>query len=128
MNIDFVVLNQLEDLLSEMKNEVGRLPATLINLPPVSSRLQMTERSILNKLTQKKPESVSEDPKQAVAGQQHVPIPQTSVSSKSAINATNGEKSVSNVQISTEKEKTSANSNESGSNETKKSGDIILIE
>lgn len=51
-----LVLNQLEELLSDMKNEVTRLPSTLINLPPVSARLHMTERSILNRLAQKKPE------------------------------------------------------------------------
>ena len=39
-----------------MKNEVTRLPSTLINLPSVSARLHMTERGILNRLAQKKPE------------------------------------------------------------------------
>lgn len=39
-----------------MKNEVTRLPASLINLPPVSARLHMTERGILNRLAQKKHE------------------------------------------------------------------------
>ncbi|XP_033108738.1 chromodomain-helicase-DNA-binding protein 5-like isoform X2 [Anneissia japonica] len=44
------VLNQLEELLSDMKSDVARLPATLSRIPPVAARLQMTERSILSRL------------------------------------------------------------------------------
>ncbi|KAK3592589.1 hypothetical protein CHS0354_001757 [Potamilus streckersoni] len=44
------VLNQLEELLSDMKQDVSRLPATLARVPPVSQRLQMSERSILSRL------------------------------------------------------------------------------
>ena len=44
------VLNQLEELLSDMKQDVSRLPATLARVPPVSQRLQMSERSILGRL------------------------------------------------------------------------------
>ncbi|XP_025081586.1 chromodomain-helicase-DNA-binding protein 4-like isoform X2 [Pomacea canaliculata] len=44
------VLNQLEELLSDMKQDVARLPATLARVPPVTQRLQMSERSILNRL------------------------------------------------------------------------------
>lgn len=46
----FAVLNQLEELLSDMKQDVSRLPATLARVPPVSQRLQMSERSILGRL------------------------------------------------------------------------------
>lgn len=46
----FSVLNQLEELLSDMKQDVSRLPATLARVPPVSQRLQMSERSILGRL------------------------------------------------------------------------------
>ncbi|VVC89740.1 unnamed protein product [Leptidea sinapis] len=38
------VLNQLEELLSDMKSDVSRLPATLARIPPVAQRLQMSER------------------------------------------------------------------------------------
>jgi len=44
------VLNQLEELLSDMKQDVSRLPATLARVPPVTQRLQMSERSILSRL------------------------------------------------------------------------------
>ncbi|XP_078696084.1 chromodomain-helicase-DNA-binding protein 4-like isoform X5 [Branchiostoma floridae x Branchiostoma belcheri] len=44
------VLNQLEELLSDMKADVSRLPATLSRVPPVAARLQMSERSILSRL------------------------------------------------------------------------------
>ena len=46
----FSVLNQLEELLSDMKQDVSRLPSTLARVPPVSQRLQMSERSILGRL------------------------------------------------------------------------------
>lgn len=44
------VLNQLEELLSDMKQDVSRLPATLARIPAVTQRLQMSERSILSRL------------------------------------------------------------------------------
>ncbi|XP_076814898.1 chromodomain-helicase-DNA-binding protein 3-like isoform X3 [Clavelina lepadiformis] len=46
------VLNQLEELLADMKADVGRLPATLSRIPSVASRLRMSERGILSRLTQ----------------------------------------------------------------------------
>ncbi|KAL4667722.1 hypothetical protein H8959_006411 [Pygathrix nigripes] len=45
------VLNQLEELLSDMKADVTRLPSMLARIPPVAARLQMSERSILSRLT-----------------------------------------------------------------------------
>ncbi|XP_061833610.1 chromodomain-helicase-DNA-binding protein 5 isoform X1 [Nerophis lumbriciformis] len=45
------VLNQLEELLSDMKADVTRLPNMLSRIPPVSARLHMSERSILSRLT-----------------------------------------------------------------------------
>lgn len=45
------VLNQLEELLNDMKSDVSRLPATIARIPPVASRLQMSERGILSRLT-----------------------------------------------------------------------------
>ena len=56
------VLNQLEELLSDMKSDVSRLPATLARIPPVAQRLQMSERSILSRL--------ATSPSQAAAAQQ----------------------------------------------------------
>jgi hypothetical protein len=44
------VLNQLEELLSDMKSDVARLPAVLARIPPVAQRLQLSERSILSRL------------------------------------------------------------------------------
>lgn len=45
------VLNQLESLLSEMKNDVIRLPTTLAKMPPITNRLNMSERAVLMRLT-----------------------------------------------------------------------------
>jgi len=44
------VLVQLEELLNDMKQEVNRIPVSLTRLPPVTERLKMQERDILNKL------------------------------------------------------------------------------
>ncbi|CAF0739922.1 unnamed protein product [Didymodactylos carnosus] len=44
------VLTQLEELLSDMKQEINKLPATLSRLPPVTQRLNMSERVILSRL------------------------------------------------------------------------------
>ncbi|TKR71703.1 hypothetical protein L596_019259 [Steinernema carpocapsae] len=54
------VLNQLEELLSDMKADVSRLPATLARLRPVTERLGMTERSILGRLTTNDAEVVAD--------------------------------------------------------------------
>ncbi|KAM4036249.1 chromodomain-helicase-DNA-binding protein 3 isoform 3-T3 [Anomaloglossus baeobatrachus] len=51
------VLNQLEELLSDMKADVTRLPASLARIPPIAARLQMSERSILSRLASKGSES-----------------------------------------------------------------------
>ncbi|KJH48544.1 CHDCT2 domain protein [Dictyocaulus viviparus] len=61
------VLNQLEELLSDMKADVSRLPATLSQLRPVTHRLAMTERQILSRLTSKDPD--------AMAGRSPLPPP-----------------------------------------------------
>ncbi|KAK9398317.1 chromodomain-helicase-DNA-binding protein 3 [Crotalus adamanteus] len=53
------VLNQLEELLSDMKADVTRLPATLSRIPPIAARLQMSERSILSRLASKGNETQS---------------------------------------------------------------------
>ena len=50
LRLIFSVLNQLEELLSDMKQDVSRLPATLARVPPVTQRLQMSERNILSRL------------------------------------------------------------------------------
>ncbi|XP_040217128.1 chromodomain-helicase-DNA-binding protein 4 isoform X3 [Rana temporaria] len=44
------VLKQLEELLSDMKADVTRLPTTIARIPPVAVRLQMSERNILSRL------------------------------------------------------------------------------
>uniref|UniRef100_A0A8C8H1F8 DNA helicase n=1 Tax=Oncorhynchus tshawytscha TaxID=74940 RepID=A0A8C8H1F8_ONCTS len=64
------VLNQLEELLSDMKADVTRLPNMLSRIPPVSARLQMSERSILSRLTSRgnePPCSLSEQPRTETA-------------------------------------------------------------
>lgn len=45
------VLTQLEELLNDMKYELNRLPISLTRVPPVTDRLRMQEREILNRLT-----------------------------------------------------------------------------
>ncbi|KAL7374774.1 hypothetical protein ABVT39_006844 [Epinephelus coioides] len=56
------VLNQLEELLSDMKADVTRLPATLARVPPIAARLQMSERSILSRLASKGTETHTPPP------------------------------------------------------------------
>ncbi|XP_071229844.1 chromodomain-helicase-DNA-binding protein 5-like isoform X3 [Salvelinus alpinus] len=56
------VLNQLEELLSDMKADVTRLPNMLSRIPPVSARLQMSERSILSRLTSRGNEPPPQQP------------------------------------------------------------------
>uniref|UniRef100_A0A914YFZ9 Helicase C-terminal domain-containing protein n=1 Tax=Panagrolaimus superbus TaxID=310955 RepID=A0A914YFZ9_9BILA len=53
------VLIQLEELLTEMKGDISRFPATLTRLPSITERLQLTERQILNRLTTKDPEAAA---------------------------------------------------------------------
>uniref|UniRef100_A0A8C1YX93 Chromodomain helicase DNA binding protein 4a n=1 Tax=Cyprinus carpio TaxID=7962 RepID=A0A8C1YX93_CYPCA len=56
------VLKQLEELLSDMKADVTRLPATIARIPPVAVRLQMSERNILSRLAKKPQDIVSPPP------------------------------------------------------------------
>ncbi|XP_061618937.1 chromodomain-helicase-DNA-binding protein 3 isoform X4 [Phyllopteryx taeniolatus] len=56
------VLNQLEELLSDMKADVTRLPAALSRVPPIAARLQMSERSILSRLASKGTETHAPPP------------------------------------------------------------------
>ncbi|XP_051992516.1 chromodomain-helicase-DNA-binding protein 4-like isoform X1 [Xyrauchen texanus] len=58
------VLKQLEELLSDMKADVTRLPATIARIPPVAVRLQMSERNILNRLASRGPETQSQQVQQ----------------------------------------------------------------
>merc|ERR1719361_691315 len=44
-------LDHLEDLLSDMKSDVSRLPVSLAKIPSVAQRLQMSEKSILARLS-----------------------------------------------------------------------------
>lgn len=50
------VLKQLEELLSDMKADVTRLPATIARIPPVAVMLQMSERNILSRLANRAPD------------------------------------------------------------------------
>uniref|UniRef100_A0A669QSW8 Chromodomain helicase DNA binding protein 5 n=1 Tax=Phasianus colchicus TaxID=9054 RepID=A0A669QSW8_PHACC len=61
------VLNQLEELLSDMKADVTRLPSMLSRIPPVAARLQMSERSILSRLTTRGGEPPVQQVQQRVA-------------------------------------------------------------
>lgn len=45
-----IVLTQLEELLADMKQDVSRLPNSLTRIPPIASRLHLSERSILGRL------------------------------------------------------------------------------
>ncbi|XP_039387365.1 chromodomain-helicase-DNA-binding protein 4 isoform X4 [Mauremys reevesii] len=64
------VLKQLEELLSDMKADVTRLPATIARIPPVAVRLQMSERNILSRLANRSSEPPPPPPPQQVAQQQ----------------------------------------------------------
>ena len=64
------VLNQLEELLSDMKSDVSRLPASLARIPPVAQRLQMSERSILSRLATSAAGATSTDGSQITAAGQ----------------------------------------------------------
>ncbi|XP_077444255.1 chromodomain-helicase-DNA-binding protein 3 isoform X3 [Stigmatopora argus] len=56
------VLNQLEDLLSDMKADVTRLPAALARVAPIAVRLQMSERAILSRLANRVGEAQAPPP------------------------------------------------------------------
>lgn len=58
------VLKQLEELLSDMKADVTRLPATIARIPPVAVRLQMSERNILSRLASRGPDVASQNQSQ----------------------------------------------------------------
>lgn len=60
----FSVLKQLEELLSDMKADVTRLPATIARIPPVAVRLQMSERNILSRLASRGPEVAAQNQSQ----------------------------------------------------------------
>ncbi|XP_077576166.1 chromodomain-helicase-DNA-binding protein 4 isoform X1 [Stigmatopora nigra] len=60
------VLKQLEELLSDMKADVTRLPATIARIPPVAVRLQMSERNILSRLANRGPEVGAQNQSQSV--------------------------------------------------------------
>ncbi|CAD5223983.1 unnamed protein product [Bursaphelenchus okinawaensis] len=61
------VLSQLEDILNDMKADVSRLPASVAQLPSVAERLELSERTILNRLTTKDT--------RAYAGESPIPPP-----------------------------------------------------
>jgi len=67
------VLNQLEELLSDMKSDVSRLPATLARIPPVAQRLQMSERSILSRLATSASQQAAQQQAQAAFGNHFPP-------------------------------------------------------
>ena len=53
------VLLQLDELLSEMRQDATKLPTSLTRITHVTQRLQLSERSILSRLLQYKPLSVA---------------------------------------------------------------------
>ena len=66
MSLSLPVLKQLEELLSDMKADVTRLPATIARIPPVAVRLQMSERNILSRLANRSSEPPPPPPPQQV--------------------------------------------------------------
>ena len=72
------MLNQLEELLSDMKSDVNRLPSALVRMPPVTARLNMSERGILSRLTKRE----GPPPNVTVSGNpmQPAPIPTSAAS------------------------------------------------
>ncbi|CAB1333954.1 unnamed protein product [Coregonus sp. 'balchen'] len=67
------VLKQLEELLSDMKADVTRLPATIARIPPVAVRLQMSERNILSRLASRGSEVTGQSQSQTTQQQMQVP-------------------------------------------------------
>uniref|UniRef100_A0A3Q3L351 Chromodomain helicase DNA binding protein 4b n=1 Tax=Mastacembelus armatus TaxID=205130 RepID=A0A3Q3L351_9TELE len=67
------VLKQLEELLSDMKADVTRLPATIARIPPVAVRLQMSERNILSRLASRGPDVTAQNQSQT-SQQMQVPL------------------------------------------------------
>lgn len=65
-SLSLLVLKQLEELLSDMKADVTRLPATIARIPPVAVRLQMSERNILSRLANRSSEPPPPPPPQQV--------------------------------------------------------------
>lgn len=74
----FPVLKQLEELLSDMKADVTRLPATIARIPPVAVRLQMSERNILSRLASRGPEVTAQNQSQTSQQMQVPRWPMTS--------------------------------------------------
>ncbi|XP_050414709.1 chromodomain-helicase-DNA-binding protein 4 isoform X3 [Patella vulgata] len=72
------VLNQLEELLSDMKQDVARLPATLARVAPVTQRLQMSERHILNRLVNPNQQSIGQSVSTSSAATTFIQSPSTS--------------------------------------------------
>uniref|UniRef100_A0A7M4EKT8 Chromodomain-helicase-DNA-binding protein 4 n=1 Tax=Crocodylus porosus TaxID=8502 RepID=A0A7M4EKT8_CROPO len=68
------VLKQLEELLSDMKADVTRLPATIARIPPVAVRLQMSERNILSRLANRSTEPPPPPPPQQVSALPFGPV------------------------------------------------------
>uniref|UniRef100_A0A8C4PUT9 Chromodomain helicase DNA binding protein 5 n=1 Tax=Equus asinus asinus TaxID=83772 RepID=A0A8C4PUT9_EQUAS len=68
------VLNQLEELLSDMKADVTRLPSMLSRIPPVAARLQMSERSILSRLTNRAGDPTIQQVRFGRMPRAHVPL------------------------------------------------------
>uniref|UniRef100_A0A7N6B0A2 DNA helicase n=1 Tax=Anabas testudineus TaxID=64144 RepID=A0A7N6B0A2_ANATE len=68
------VLKQLEELLSDMKADVTRLPATIARIPPVAVRLQMSERNILSRLASRGPDVTAQNQSQT---SQQMQVPRT---------------------------------------------------
>lgn len=66
------VLKQLEELLSDMKADVTRLPATIARIPPVAVRLQMSERNILSRLASRGSETQTQSQSQTQSQTQQV--------------------------------------------------------
>lgn len=83
----FPVLKQLEELLSDMKADVTRLPATIARIPPVAVRLQMSERNILSRLASRGPEVTSQNQSQTSQQMQVPRWPATSLVSLLATGA-----------------------------------------
>ena len=60
------VLLQLDELLSDMRQDAVKLPQTLTKITPVTQRLQLSERSILSRLLQYKPSAPNQSESSSV--------------------------------------------------------------
>ncbi|CAF1303194.1 unnamed protein product [Rotaria magnacalcarata] len=119
------VLTQLEELLSDMKQEINKLPATLARLPPVAQRLNMSERNILSRLQNGQSQQSATSPPATTNGNGYAYANYTNFIGPFALPAANHTKTSTN---STNNISASASTTLVESTPTQKSSSLNLIQ